>query len=85
MKKRMRLSVFIWSRTLFALCIISSYVIGLSINDFVYAAIDPYGPKSMKSPVLKSIQAEKTVGTPGVYWYQTDDGRFKADHSGGPT
>lgn len=82
----MRLSVFIWSRTLLVLFIISSYVIGLSINDFVYAAAnDPYGPKSMKSPILKSIQAEKTVGTPGVYWYQTDDGRFRADHSGGPT
>ncbi|WP_445744910.1 DUF5704 domain-containing protein [Paenibacillus sp. FSL M7-0656] len=86
MRKRMRLSVFIWSRTLLVLFIISSYVIGLSINDFVYAAAnDPYGPKSMKSPILKSIQAEKTVGTPGVYWYQTDDGRFRADHSGGPT
>lgn len=81
----MRLSVFIWSRTLFVLLIISSYVIGISINDFVYADNDSYGPKSMKSPVLKSIQAEKTVGTPGVYWYQVDDGRFRADHSGGPT
>lgn len=85
MKKRMRLSVFICSRTLLILFLISSYVIGLSINDFVYASNDQYGPKSMKSPVLKSIQAEKTVGTPGVYWYQVDDGRFRADHSGGPT
>jgi len=85
MKKRMRLPVFNWSNILVVFFVISFGLAGLSLNNSIYAASDPYGPKSMKSPILKSIQAEKTIGTPGVYWYQIDDGRFRADHSGGPT
>lgn len=84
MKKRMRLPVFNWSK-IFVFFVISFALAGLSINISIYAASDPYGPKSMKSPILKSVQAEKTIGTPGVYWYQLDDGSFRADHNGGPT
>lgn len=51
----------------------------------VKAAANEYGPKSMKSPQKVTILATPTVGNPGVYWYQENNGQFRADHSGGPT
>ncbi|MDR0270859.1 MAG: DUF5704 domain-containing protein [Paenibacillus sp.] len=39
----------------------------------------------MKNPNLVTLDAQPTVGTPGVYWYQLDEGNFKADHNSGPT
>lgn len=49
------------------------------------ATNDPYGPKSMKSPSVLTVQSAPRVANPGVYWYQLDDGSFKADHTTGPT
>lgn len=51
----------------------------------VEAAENDYGPKTMKNPKKVTILATPTVGNPGVYWYQENNGRFRADHSGGPT
>ncbi|PQP84972.1 hypothetical protein C0Q44_10845 [Paenibacillus sp. PCH8] len=85
MRKRMRLPVFKCSKLLLILFALCSGLAGIVSDHLVYAAVDQYGPKSMKSSVLKFIQADKTTATPGVYWYQLDDGRFRADHSGGPT
>ncbi|MGW7162289.1 DUF5704 domain-containing protein [Paenibacillus taichungensis] len=48
---------------------------------FAYALSDPYGPKSMKGPAV-TVDALKTEGTPGVYWYQLDSGEFRADYNG---
>ncbi|PIH59906.1 hypothetical protein CS562_08205 [Paenibacillus sp. LK1] len=49
------------------------------------ATNDPYGPKSMKSPSVLTVKSAPRVANPGVYWYQLDDGSFKADHTTGPT
>ncbi|WP_434753227.1 DUF5704 domain-containing protein [Paenibacillus amylolyticus] len=56
----------------------------LSLN-VVNAAANEYGSKKMKSPQKVIILATPTVGNPGVYWYQENNGKFRADHSGGPT
>lgn len=47
------------------------------------ASSDPYGPKKQK--ISNTVQSEKRIANPGVYWYQLDDGNFKADHTTGPT
>jgi hypothetical protein len=49
------------------------------------ATNNPYGPKSMKSPSVLTVKSAPRVANPGVYWYQLDDGSFKADHTTGPT
>lgn len=49
------------------------------------ATNDPYGPKSMKSPSVLTVKSAPRVANPGVYWYQLDDGSFKADHTTGPS
>lgn len=74
-----------FSLILIAVCVselLSNFILPINI---INAATDQYGPKSMKNPQKVTVKATPTIGTPGVYWYQVDDGRFKAEHSGGPT
>ncbi|NMI06427.1 hypothetical protein HF638_20810 [Paenibacillus sp. SZ31] len=47
------------------------------------ASSDPYGPK--KQEISNTIQSLERVANPGVYWYQLDNGSFRADHTNGPT
>ncbi|CAI6078413.1 hypothetical protein PAECIP112173_02548 [Paenibacillus sp. JJ-100] len=84
MRERIRFPVFKYPKIILILFFI--YVLTGQLVDSNVNALDfSYGPKSMKSPILKSVQAAKRIANPGVYWYQMDDGRFRADHSGGPT
>lgn len=54
-------------------------------SNIVNAVTSEYGPKRMKSPQYVTTLANPRVGNPGVYWYQENNGKFRADHSGGPT
>lgn len=85
MRGRIRFSVFKYLKKVFTLLIIIYGLTGQLSNQYVNAVELPYGPKSMQSPVLKTVQSAKRIATPGVYWYQMGDGRFRADHRGGPT
>lgn len=72
----------------FSLILVAVFVNELLANfllpiNIINAATDQYGPKSMKNPQKVTVIATPTIGTPGVYWYQVDDGRFKAEHAGG--
>ncbi|MFE4572384.1 DUF5704 domain-containing protein [Paenibacillus chitinolyticus] len=44
-------------------------------------AVEP--PKSQKGSNSKEILSDRITAKPGVYWYQLDNGKFRADYSSG--
>lgn len=54
-----------------------------SIEENKNFAAESVPPKTQK--IVSKISSILRTGTPGVYWYQLDDGSFNADHSNGKT
>ncbi len=80
----MRKVIYSCVAILFGVLILQLTALILTSN-IVNAVTSEYGPKRMKSPQYVTILANPRVGNPGVYWYQENNGKFRADHSGGPT
>ncbi|SCX91076.1 Ig-like domain (group 2) [Paenibacillus polysaccharolyticus] len=80
----MRKAIYSCVAILFGVLILQLTALILTSN-IVNAVTSEYGPKRMKSPQYVTILANPRVGNPGVYWYQENNGKFRADHSGGPT
>ncbi|WP_145950141.1 DUF5704 domain-containing protein [Paenibacillus sp. Y412MC10] len=65
-----------------SLVVFTGGIIGVIGNkNTAEAATDPYGPKSMT--IDQTIKSEPVSANPGTYWYQLDNGDFRADYSGG--
>lgn len=80
----MRKVIYSCVAILFGVLILQLTALILTSN-IVNAVTSEYGPKRMKSPQYVTTLANPRVGNPGVYWYQENNGKFRADHSGGPT
>lgn len=71
-------------KSLIVILIFLFNILCLNLSSPIEAAgSDPYGPK--KQEVSNTIESLERVANPGVYWYQLDNGSFRADHTNGPT
>ncbi|OXM15553.1 DUF5704 domain-containing protein [Paenibacillus herberti] len=63
-------------------CLITNTLFPFLHTSEIHAAAEENIPKSMKNPTPIEVTSDKRTANPGVYWYQLDNGDFRAEFSG---